>query len=224
LALDWDKDREPKLERKQGEAFQYLLGYFIWQFINGFVPSPNKYREIALNEGVLSGKIRKASGSIVSTEREQDNFLAENDTYQTWRLMANMKELLAETVSQVLARKYGALDPARCEVILHSFDAKDYLRTGEVRQIAQDASVAKDLKEAEVFARIFRMLHFVCQQFWENKKQQLLSTSRLRTYLLKREISASLKGLVWEYNDRVNLDRVWKPQGKTFLESLPDLK
>lgn len=222
-ALDWDKDREGKLEKKQGEAIQYLLAYFIWLYVNGFVPSPNKYREIALDEGVKSGKIRKASGSITSTEREQDNFLADNDTYQTWRLMANMKELLAEVASQVLVRKYGPLDPLRCSMLLGAFDAKGFMEAGDVRQAAQSASLAKDLGESEVFARIMGMLHFVCQQFWENKKQQLLSTSRLRTYLLKRDISTSLKTLVWEYNDRVNLDRVWKPQGKTFLDSLPSL-
>ena len=224
LALDWDKDRVSKLERKQGEAIQYLLAYFVWQYINGFVPSPNKYREMALAEGVSSGRIHKASGSITSTEREQDTFLSDNDTYQTWRLMANMKELLAEVVSQVLARRYGPLDTPKSLALLTSFEAKSYILSGDTRQQAQDASVAKDLSNPDVFARILRMLHFVCQQFWEDKKQQLLSTSRLRTYLLKRDISASLKKLVWEYNDRVNIDKIWKPQGKTFLQSLPDLK
>ncbi|WP_433968028.1 hypothetical protein [Tunturiibacter gelidiferens] len=223
IAIDWDKGREELLERKQGEAGQYLLAYFVWQYINAFIPSPRKYRELALAEGVQSGLIRKASGSIISSDKEQDSFLADNETYQTWRLMANMKELLAEIVSQILCRKYGPLDSATCLMILMSFDSKAYLTTADVRQIATDASTAKDLSKGDTFARTLRMLHFVCQQFWENKKQQLLSTSRLRTYLLKRDVASSLKALVWEYNDRVNLDRAWKEQGTTFVNSLPDL-
>jgi AIPR protein len=221
---DWDKGREELLESKQGEASQYLLAFFIWQFVNGFVPSPQKYREMSLNEGVAAGKIKKASGSFTSNEREQDAYLAESDTYQTWRLMANMKELLAETVSQVLARRYGALDGETSSRLLASFEANAFRQSAEIREIAQRAAQAGELEDQEVFGRIMRMLHFVSQQFWESKKQQLLSTSRLRTYLLKRDIAASLKTLVWEYNSRINLDRVWKPQGKTFINSLPLIK
>ena len=51
------------------------------------------------------------------------------------------------------------------------------------------------------------MLHQVCQQFREEEKQALLSTSRLRTMLLKREKTASLKDLVWQTNERIGPDK-----------------
>jgi hypothetical protein len=223
-SLDWDKLRLEMIEWKQGEASQYLLAYFIWQYVNSFVPSPQKYRELALNEGVQAGRIKKASGSFTSTDREQDAYLSENTTYQTWRLMANMKELLTEIVSQVLTRRYGPLDGEVCAKLLLSFEAAQYRQSADTREVAQMASAAPDLASEEVFGRILRMLHFVCQQFWEDKKQQLLSTSRLRTYLLKRDMAESVKALVWEYNERINLDRAWKPQGKKFLDSLPGLR
>lgn len=220
---DWDKGRAEKLENKQGTAEQYLLGYFILQFVNGFVPSPQRYREMGLNEGVKSNKIKKIDGSFTTPVRDQDAYLADSTTYQTWRLMANMKELLVEITSQILCKRYGPLEAAACSQILGCFEALPYCSSGEIREIAQRAATAKDLGADEVFSRILRMLHFVSQQFFETSKQQLLSTSRLRTYLLKRDNAAALKSLVWEYNDRRGIDKIWKPEGKTFLESLPDL-
>jgi hypothetical protein len=192
--------------------------------VNAFVPSPQRYRELALNEGHLAGRIKKASGSFTSTEREQLDYLADSDTYQTWRLMANMKELLAECVSAVLARRYGPLLGETCTKLIYSFEVDQFRSSADIREVAQRASQIGELKADEVFGRVLRMLHFVCEQFWERRKQQLLSTSRLRTYLLKREMSALVKTLVWEYNGRLNLDCVWKPQGKTFIDSLPTLK
>lgn len=221
-ATTWDRGREDFLEPIQGGAYQYLLAYYIWQFVNGFVPSPSRYREMALDQGVTEGKIAKASGSFTTPEREQAAYLAENDTYQTWRLMANMKELLAEEVSQILCLRYGPLTAKTCESILASFEAKDFIITGDVKTIALKASSAKDSENSQVFSRIMSMFRFVSEQFWENRKQQLLSTSRLRTYLLKRDVAATYKSLLFEFNERRNLDKAWKPQGKTFVESLPD--
>jgi len=222
-ASDWDKGRAEKLEPQQGDAHQYLLAYFIWQFVNAFVPSPTRYRELALDEGVEAKKITKASGSYTTPLRDQDAYLADSTTYQTWRLMANMKELLAEIVSQCLARRYGPLEAERCEEILSAFEASQYMATASIKEIAQTAAFATDLTAEQAFSRILRMLHFVSQQFFEANKQQLLSTSRMRTYLLKRDLAAQMKRLVWETNDRKTMDRVWKPEGRTFLQSLPDL-
>jgi len=170
---------------------------------------------------VKAGKIAKSSGSYTTSSREQDAYLSENRTYQTWRLMANMKELLVEAVAQVLSRKYGPLDGPICQQLLTSFEAEAFTRTGDVRDVAQRAATAPELKNGEAYSRILRMLHHVSQQFWEDKKQQLLSTSRLRTLLLKREIAAEFKSMVWQVDHRVGLDRPWKPEGVTFLESLP---
>jgi len=89
--------------------------------------------------------------------------------------------------------------------------------------VAQSASAAPELRKDEVYSRILRMLKHVSQQFWEDKKQQLLSTSRLRTLLLKREIAAEFKSMAWQIDQRIGLDRPWKPEGVTFLESLPPI-
>ena len=223
-ANEWDQLRERQLELVQGDAAQYLLAHFNLQFVNSFIPSPQRYRELALNEGVKARKIQKASGSFTTSERDQDAYLADNRTYQTWRLMANMKELLAEIVSQVLARKYGPLTNDVSTALLRSFEAAEFSAAGEIRERAQAAAFAPELSKDQVFGRILRMLHHVCQQFWEDKKQVLLSTSRLRTLLLKREIAAEVKDLVWQVDQRVGLDRPWKPEGVTFVHSLPSLK
>jgi hypothetical protein len=222
-SIEWDKGRSALFAPIQGSASQYLLAHFILKFVNGFIPSPQKYREIALNEGVKAGRIKKASGHFTSSEREQDDFLAENRTYQTWRLMANMKELLAEIVSQTLVRRYGALERMTCDCLLKSFEAAEFVLSGDIREVAQKAAIAPELAKQEVFGRILRMLHFVSQQFWEDKRQSLLSTSRLRTLLLKRDIATAVKDVVWQTNERIGLDKPWKPEGVTFIQSLPPL-
>ena len=222
-STDWDKKRHEGLEQQQGSASQYLLAYFVWQFVNAFVPSPQKYRTQGLDEGVKAGKITKASGSYTTASKDQDAFLAENRTYQTWRLMANMKELLVEAVAQILARKYGPLDSAVCMDLLNSFEAKLFFSSGDVREVAQAASSAPELRSEQVYSRVLRMLQYVSQQFWEDKKQQLLSTSRLRTLLLKREIATEFKDMVWQTDQRTGLDRPWKQEGLSFLDSLPSV-
>jgi hypothetical protein len=223
ISLDWDKQRESSLEHQQGHPAQYLLAYFIWRFVSGFIPSPQKYREQALDEGVAAGKISKASGSFTTLPKDQDEYLACNQNYQTWRVMANMKELLVEASSQVLARKYGPLDQFVCEKLLGSFEAAIFAKEGDIREIACSSATTSDLNKEQVFGRIFRMLHFVSQQFWEDKKDQLLSTSRLRTVLVNRSAAAAFKTMLWEVDRRAGLDKAWKPGGVTFLNSLPPL-
>ena len=223
-AIDWDRQRDRGIERVQGDAKQYLLAYFIWRYINSFIPPPARYRELALNEGVAAGTIRKSDGSFKGTEAEHETFLAGNSTYQTWRLMSNMKELLVEATAQILARRYGPLDNACCGRILDSFEAANFRKSADVRDLATKAAIAKDLKDEEVFGRISRMLHFVGGQFWDEEKQRLLSTSRLRTVLVKRESAAAYKKLLWEYDSRIQRDWAWKTAGTTFLNSLPDLE
>ncbi|MBI3850705.1 MAG: AIPR family protein [Verrucomicrobia bacterium] len=220
---DFDSGRRDTLESQQGNASQYLLGVLLWQFIKHFVPSAQRYREEGLDEGVKAGKIQKASGSFTSPPSEQDAYLATNHTYQTWRLMANMKELLVEAASQMLVQKYGPLTAHVCPQLLEAFDAKEFLATGDVREVTQGISTASDLAKEAVFSRICGFLRHVSGQFWEEKQRQLLSTSRLRTVLLRREMAADFKAKVWEVNQRKNLDKPWKPEGTTFIESLPTL-
>jgi len=220
-AMDFNAERRQTLESQQGGAEQYLLAYFVLQFGKSFVPSPQEYRDVALNEGVKAGKLTKASGSITSSEADQDSYLAESSIYQTWRLMANMKELLVETAAQILARKYGPLCRETCGAMLRSFEAAEFLQSGDIRETASNARGATDLEESAVFSRVFALLRYGATQFWEEKKKVILSSSRLRTLLLQREMAADFKRIVWECAERKGLDKPWKPEGQTFLASLP---
>ena len=220
--IDFNTGREDNLENEQGTADEYLLAYFLWQFAKCFVPSPQSRRESALRAGVEAGKIDGANGEITSSQKKQDEYLAEDFDFQTWRLMDNMKEVLVEVATQVLARKYGPLDNVMCSLLLSSFDGKNFLTTANVQQVATHAASAKDLSETDVFARIFCLLRFVCGQYWEDK-QKTLASSRLRLVLVRRDTTSEIKRILWETNERKRLDRPWKQEGKTFLESLPNL-
>lgn len=216
-ATDFNTDRRQTLERQQAGASQYMLAYLLWQFTKGFIPSPQQFRRDALDEGVKANKIRKSSGEVISSDSEQDAYLAENATYQTWRVMNNMKELLVEVASQILAKKYGPLEPSVCTKLLQNFDAKDFLTTADVREVAQSASNSSDLSTDAVFSRIFGLLRYASGQFWEEKRKVLLTTFRIRLMLLRRDIAADFKGVVWEVDKRRMLDKAWKPEGKTFI-------
>lgn len=221
--IDFDAGRRHTLKTVQGEAVQFMLAYSLWQFIRNFVPSAQKYREDALDEGVRAGKLQKTSGSVTSPPSAQEQFLADNLTYQTWRLMANMKELLLEVAAHILARRYGPLEATVCPALLHRPEIEPFLVSGEMREIALAAANGGELPRDAIFARIFCLLRYVAAQFWEDRRAALLSTSRIRTVLLRRDVAAELKRRVWEVDARKGLDRVWKPEGVTFLESLPDL-
>jgi len=220
---DFREARTIDLAVGQATAYEYLLAYMIWEFVRHYIPSPRQYREEALQEGVLEGKIRKADGSFISSLTDQENYLAENDTYQTWRLMANMKEILVEAVSFILVNKYSEIDEAKSRILLMDFDARDFLRSGEVKDTASSAFAAPDLASDFIFSRIMGFLHYVAGQYWEDKRNQVLSTSRIRTLLLRADMVSDFKKKILELNKRVALDKPWKPGGTSFLDSLPSL-
>lgn len=222
-STDFRAFRTTHLDLRQATACQYLLAYLAWGFVRHYIPSPKKYREEGLQEGVRQGKIKKAGGSFTSSVNEQENYLADNHTYQTWRLMANMKEVLVEAMSFVLVYKYRNLDEAICHGLLTAFEAKQFMTSGEIKDVATAAASAKDLPTEALFSRILGFLRFVSGQYWEDKRNQVLSTSRIRTLLLRPDMVSEFKQKVVELNQRVALDTPWKPGGKTFLESLPAL-
>ncbi|HEX8677427.1 MAG TPA: AIPR family protein, partial [Segetibacter sp.] len=159
-AIDFDTNRRVTLERQQGGAQQYLLAFLLWQFTRSFIPSPPQYRREALEEGVKASKIRKSSGEIISSDSEQNTYLADNMTYQTWRLMTNMKELVVEVASQILCKKYGPLDPSTCLHLIQNSEVNGFLTTGEIREIAQAASKNSDLPTGSIFSRVFGLIRY----------------------------------------------------------------
>ena len=219
---DFDEEREDTMEHTQGGVLQYLLAYSLWLLVKEYVLAPKHYREEALMEGVRAGKIKKKNGSFVTSAKDQEEFLSSSLQYQTWRLMANMKEGLVETIAFILAKRYGALEEEVCKELLSCFDIDHVLSKGTVREVAQAARDAQELKMNDVFSRILRFIHYCTQQYWEEHKKSILATSRLKTFLLKRSSITYFKNTVLEYEGRVNLEKVWKPQDTTFLDSLPD--
>ena len=127
---------------------------------------------------------------------------------------------LVEASGSILSRKYGPLTKEKCQYLLDAYDARDFVQSGDIRERAQLIASQSDLPKDAVFSRICGFLRYVSGQFLEEKEKQLLST-RLRTFLLRREIAADFKRLLWALSDRKGLDKPWKPEGVTFLQSLP---
>jgi hypothetical protein len=223
-ATDFRPLRDNSLSSQQAVASQYLIAYFIWDFVRHFIPSPAQYREDALNEGVKEGKIKKSSGSIISSPNDQETYLADNTDYQTWKLMANMKEVLLETVVYILSKRYGELDASFCDKLLHSFEISEYCNSADCKSVAETARNESDFPDDKVFSRIMKLLRYVSGQFWEDKRNQISATSRVRRFLFRPDLIADFKKKVNEILDRKGLDGGWKHPGKIFIETLPDLK
>jgi ribosomal protein L17 len=102
--LVFDDDRDTSLAVGQASVDEYILAYLLWHYVKAFVPSPKDYRYDALQEGHLAGSFNKTGGSFQLSPTQEDAFLATSTTYQTWRLMANMKELLVEAAAFLLVK------------------------------------------------------------------------------------------------------------------------
>ena len=212
------------MERTQGSVSQYLLAYSIWLLVKEFVLAPKQYHEAALEEGVKSGKIKKKDGSFTTSASSQEEFLSSSLLYQTWRIMANMKEGLVEAITFILAKRYGALEEEVCEKLLSCFDIDHFLSEGNVREVARASRDAKDLKSNDVFSRILQFMHYSAEQYWAEHQKSILAQARPRTFLLKRSSIAQFKSTILELQERVTLEKVWKREGTTFIDSLPDPK
>ena len=221
--LDIVNDRDKTLGEGAAGRYQYLLAFGVWRYIRGFLPSPQTYRVEGLEEGHREGKIIKRGGSFKMSVTEQDAYLASNTNYQVWRVMSNMKELLVLAASHLLYSRFGALDDETCKKILCSFDLAEFELSGVIIRTAAEARIMSDLPSEMVFGRILHFLRFVIQQYWEDKRNTLLATSRLRTYLIRKEAIGDIGRSIEEVNNRKALDKGWKPDGVTFTESLPDL-
>ena len=222
---DFTKQRGNLKHDEQAEVSQYLLAVGIWEFIRSYIPSPRVYREEGLQEGVNEGTLRKSGGSFTDATPIQDSYLLENSTYQTWHLMSNMKEVLAECVAVLLASRYGPLNAEFSRRLLEEYDLKNFLTTGSIRETAADArsKYQSFFDEDEVFGRLMSFLRYVSQQYWVDNKATIQTTPRIRTHMIRAESVAGFKKELMERNDNLSLDRPFKPEGKTFVDSLPKL-
>src|ERR1019366_2397437 len=93
----------------------------------------------------------------------------------------------------ILARRYGPLNRVTCSALLATFDLKELIHSGDLRDVAVHAASATDFETSEVFGRVFNLLRFAATQYWEEKKKSLLAVSRLRTYLLRRDVAREFK-------------------------------
>jgi len=217
------RDREKGLEEGAAGRYQYLLAIGVWNYIRGFIPSPQKFRTDALEEGHRDGKIKKADGSYTTPISEQDAYLSTNTNYQVWRVMTNMKELLVLAVAHILANRYGPLDEETCNKIVCSFDLSEFEQVGIVCPSPSEVREMADVPAEYIIGRTLHFMRYVIQQYWEDKRNALLSTSRLKTYLIRPAAMRDIGKAIEETNGRKTLDRGWKPEGTTFAESLPDL-
>lgn len=202
-------------------AYQYLLAYGIGEYIDNRRVSGKVNKQITIEKGVSEGvlKIDRRTGRMISSSDEISKYLNGDSEYNVNRMMAYMREVLIELYSFVLTLKYVSLDAVTCQRIvvlphesqffLHNFDA-------EKLPVHQDGSA--------LLGVVYEFLKDCVKQFYHANEFEMRAAPRLRAYLAQRSTINKLRQLLVRRNESVrDWDQAWKPHGKTFLESLPDL-
>jgi hypothetical protein len=127
-------------------------------------------------------------------------------------VMNNMKEVLVESAAHILANRYGPLTNDVCQKLLGSFEALDFVKRGDARDLLKKQD---DLAADSVYLRMFWFLQYVCRQFFEEKRSKLLATARIRTALLTRDMTKEFKEKILEINKMAAMVKPWKREGPT---------
>lgn len=225
----WDEFRTNVYFNPREELFspgtptthQYLLAYLTYHVITNKRFSSKRNKDEALARGVQKNKIKvDNTGKIISPKDTQNAYLAEDDEYKLNNMINNMNDIMVELFSFILTRRYGELDSNKSKLLLeidevtqfkNSYFLKDYLPS-EVQN------------GSKIFGPIYAFLKYCIQQYAVLYQAEIAATPRFKSYLFNRRVVYQLKELIVKKDESIKiLDETWKPAGKTFLDSLPNL-
>jgi|LSQX01.1.fsa_nt_gb hypothetical protein len=200
---------------------QYLLAYIAYQVIKNNRFSRKRNRDEALERGVMKNEIEvDSTGKIISSKEVQDYYLASDSEYKLNNMINNMNDIMVELYSFLLTKRYGELNSNKSRLLLEIDEISlfkksnflvDYLPT-EV----QDGS--------KVFGPMYAFLKDVMRQYAIIYQAEIAVNTRFKGYLFNRRVTHQIKELIVKRDKGImGLDESWKPAGKTFLDSLPNI-
>ena len=202
---------------------QYLLAITAAELVNAKRIAWRKNKEQALRRALEQGELRgdPDSGRIDSTQREVDEYLQHDTEYWLNIILNNMRDILTELISFVLARRYGDLGPTRSRMLLEMEDVKNFHSTAFTPE-----SLPGEVQDGEsILGPTFAFLQHCIKQFYFDNRAEIRSSPRLKSYLWRRSTVRRMRERVVE-EDRaiVEWTQPWKLPGRTFIGSLPDIQ
>jgi hypothetical protein len=177
-------------------------------------------RDQAIARGLASGSLKAdpSTGRSASTEREIDEFLAQDDRYRITIMTNNMLDVLVELYAFVLCRKYGALSPSVSKQLLSVADVSDYVRHGFKRQ--SDDS----LGHRDVFQTVGAFLEYCMTQYYYANRAEIQAAARLKALFFQRKTVHKIRQQVASLDSSLQeWAAEWKPLGRSPRDMLPDL-
>ena len=199
----------------------YLLAYVIAEYIRSMTLSFQLNKEQATERGVQQGVLnRDIQGRLVSNDDEINRFLFEDGEYRLNIMLANMKDVTLELYALVLASRYGNIDAQLSNKILTSEEMSSY--------VASDCSPEKapspDQNGKSIIGPIYGFLKYSAQQYFYANQAEIQAAARMKAYLWQRKVVNKMRENVLKTAGKIaEFDINWKPRGKDFLESLPEL-
>lgn len=200
---------------------QYLLSYFIYEFVKAYVPAPRVNRTESMKKLIESKKIAQNSSA-----EDINKALMEDDGYVLNQILANMKEVIVELYASVLIKRYGSITE---EV------AADLLRLPCLAELDSAPDFKSYVRELSIKSPQEKMdnLLFTCFEFikdavnrWKsiNSRDYFASQRRIRFLHSAAQVSRFKVFLEESNKETIQFPMSWKPPNIEFYKSLPDLK
>lgn len=200
---------------------QYLLAYLTHQVIANKRFSSKQNKDEAIARGIQKNRIKvDNTGKIISPKDIQNAYLADDDEYKLNNMINNMTDIFVELFSFLLTRRYGELDSNKSKLMLEideiALFRKSYFLKEYLPSEVQNGS--------KIFGPIYAFLKYCMQQYAVIYQAEIAATPRFKSYLFNRKVVHQLKEIIVKKDQSILiLDETWKPAGKTFLDSLPNL-
>jgi hypothetical protein len=216
------ESKEEFFETQIPSVSQYLLAFVISRLLQAKRIAAKQNREQALARGTKLGKLKVdlTNQQMLSTKSEIDEFLTQDAEYKLNIMLNNMKEILLELFGFVLCRRYGPLHPPLCQKCLSMAELVQFIESG------CDVSRAPGSVQTghSVVGPIYEFIRYTMKQYYFENRAEVEAAARLKAYLWDRRVVTKMReSIISQDIAIVDFNVPWKPPGKGFLESLPDL-
>jgi hypothetical protein len=211
---------DENFESQSPSPEQYLLSYFIYEFLKAYLPSPQSNKSDCIKKLKESRKITDSS-----TAEETNKALMEDDDYVLNQILYNMKEVIVELFASIFIKTYGDLDEQTAKNILKM---KCFT---ELNEAPDFKGYVRDLESSSPNEKMGNVL-FTCFEFikeavnrWKSINQREYFTSQRRIRFLHSPRSVeSFKNFLTEANKATSqFSFNWKKPNIDFYSSLPKL-
>lgn len=211
--------RASQLEELAPTQYQYLTAYGVSKYIEALV---KKESATSIRKRRVDALIADRIISANANEQEISDALREDADYLNASWLRQMTYTLTEVASFVFLRKYDSLNSEVCKRVLDFEDMSYWLEHGTDQKLLD----AEEMRGG-ILERSFEFVRQSTESYFANNRSAILVENRPKLFLGRREVISELKRTCLKFDQswkKYPSESGLKEPGKTFLESLPELK